>query len=92
MQRYVWHGVYLALGLSLILGASIWLVYGTLTKATHVLFEGSTALLAVIFGYTVKAEWVRLIVHLTYLIVAIPLVMTAYRGKVMLPALRVGKD
>jgi len=36
---------------------------------------------AVMFGYTVKAEWARLIVHATYLAVALPLVMIAYRKR-----------
>ncbi len=34
---------------------------------------------AVIFGYTVQAEWLRLIVHFAYLIVALPLVVRVYR-------------
>ncbi|MCW3980078.1 MAG: FTR1 family protein [Candidatus Bathyarchaeota archaeon] len=36
---------------------------------------------AVMFGYTVKAEWVRVIVHFAYLAVAIPLVVWVYRKK-----------
>jgi high-affinity iron transporter len=36
---------------------------------------------AVMFGYTVRAEWARLIVHFAYLAVAIPLVVTVYRKR-----------
>jgi len=36
---------------------------------------------AVMFGYTVKAEWARLVIHLSYLIVALPLVVWVYRKK-----------
>lgn len=36
---------------------------------------------AVMFGYTVKAEWVRVIVHFAYLAIAIPLVVWVYRKK-----------
>ena len=36
---------------------------------------------AVMFGYTVKAEWARLIVHFVYLTVAIPLVVRVYRKR-----------
>ncbi len=36
---------------------------------------------AVMFGYTVRAEWARLIVHFTYLAAAIPLVVRVYRKK-----------
>jgi len=38
-----------------------------------------TLLFAVIFGYTVKAEWIRVIVHLAYLAIALPLVIGVYR-------------
>jgi high-affinity iron transporter len=34
---------------------------------------------AVMFGYTVKAEWARVIVHFTYLAIALPLVIWVYR-------------
>jgi high-affinity iron transporter len=37
------------------------------------------AIFAVMFGYTVKAEWVRVIVHLAYLAIALPLVIWVYR-------------
>lgn len=47
-NRYVWYGVYLATAASLVLGAAIWLVYGILSEAVQVLFEGSAALLAVV--------------------------------------------
>jgi len=36
------------------------------------------SVLAVLFGYTVKAEWLRVIVHLTYLAVALPAVHRVY--------------
>lgn len=39
------------------------------------------SILAVMFGYTVKAEWARLLIHLTYLIVALPLVIWVYKKK-----------
>jgi high-affinity iron transporter len=34
---------------------------------------------AVMFGYTVRAEWIRVLIHLGYLAVALPLVVWAYR-------------
>ena len=34
---------------------------------------------AVMFGYTVKAEWLRVIVHFAYLIIALPLVIWVYK-------------
>jgi high-affinity iron transporter len=37
--------------------------------------------LAVILGYTVKAEWARVIVHTLYLIVALPTVIRVYKQK-----------
>lgn len=37
------------------------------------------SILAVMFGYTVNAEWARVIVHLTYLAIALPLVIWVYR-------------
>ncbi len=37
------------------------------------------AIFAVMFGYTVKAEWARIIVHLAYLAIALPLVIWVYR-------------
>ncbi len=36
---------------------------------------------AVMFGYTVRAEWARVVVHFAYLAIALPLVMLAYTGK-----------
>jgi high-affinity iron transporter len=36
------------------------------------------SVLAVMFGYTVAAEWARVIIHLGYLIIALPLVFYAY--------------
>jgi high-affinity iron transporter len=38
------------------------------------------SVLAVLFGYTVKAEWLRVIVHLAYLAVALPAIYLAYSG------------
>ena len=35
---------------------------------------------AVLFGYTVKAEWLRVIVHGLYLAIAIPVIMRVYSG------------
>ena len=40
---------------------------------------GST--FAVMFGYTIKAEWARVVVHIAYLAIALPLVVLAYRKK-----------
>ncbi len=37
------------------------------------------SIFAVMFGYTVSAEWVRVIVHITYLALAFPLVIWIYR-------------
>jgi high-affinity iron transporter len=37
------------------------------------------SIFAVLFGYTVKAEWARIIFHLTYLGIALPLVLYVYR-------------
>lgn len=39
------------------------------------------SILAVMFGYTVSAEWLRLIVHLSYLAAALPSVILAYRKR-----------
>lgn len=39
------------------------------------------SIFAVMFGYTVKAEWGRLLIHLVYLSVALPLVIWVYRKK-----------
>jgi high-affinity iron transporter len=39
------------------------------------------SIFAVMFGYTVSAEWARLIVHIAYLIIALPLVLYVYRKK-----------
>jgi len=36
------------------------------------------SVLAVMFGYTVAAEWARVIIHLVYLTIALPLVFYAY--------------
>lgn len=37
------------------------------------------SIFAVMLGYTVKAEWARVIVHIAYLAVALPLVIRVYR-------------
>ncbi len=37
------------------------------------------SIFAVLFGYTVKAEWVRLIAHFAYLTITLPLVFWAYK-------------
>lgn len=37
------------------------------------------SILAVMFGYTVNAEWARVIVHFAYLVIALPLVIWVYR-------------
>lgn len=37
------------------------------------------SIFAVMFGYTVKAEWLRLILHFAYLAIALPLVIWVYR-------------
>jgi len=34
---------------------------------------------AVMFGYTVKAEWIRVVVHIAYLTISLPLVVWVYR-------------
>ncbi|MDZ4246707.1 MAG: FTR1 family protein, partial [Dehalococcoidia bacterium] len=48
------------------------------------------SIFAVMFGYTVKAEWARVIVHLAYLVVALPLVIRVYhKGRTQSTPLRV---
>jgi len=37
------------------------------------------SIFAVMFGYTVSAEWARVIVHVSYLVIALPLVIWIYR-------------
>lgn len=37
------------------------------------------SIFVVMFGYTVKAEWLRLIVHFLYLAIALPMVIWVYR-------------
>lgn len=46
--RYVWHGVFLAVAASLVVGAIIWLSYGVIPKIAQLLFEGIAAIIAVI--------------------------------------------
>jgi high-affinity iron transporter len=45
--RYAWYGVYLAVAASLVLGVSVWFIYGSLVGPTKALFEGVAALIAV---------------------------------------------
>lgn len=47
LVRYAWYGVYLAVAASLVFGASIWFMYGSLSGPTKALFEGVAALIAV---------------------------------------------
>lgn len=47
LTRYVWYGVYLAAVASLVLGASVWFMYGSLSGPAKALFEGVAALIAV---------------------------------------------
>lgn len=37
------------------------------------------SIFAVMFGYTVSAEWARVIVHVAYLLIALPLIIRVYR-------------
>jgi len=39
------------------------------------------SVLAVMFGYTVEAEWIRVIVHVAYLVIALPMVIWVYRKR-----------
>jgi len=48
LSRYVWYGVHLAVAASLVSGASIWFMYGSLTRPAKALFEGVAALFAVL--------------------------------------------
>ena len=48
LSRYVWYGVTSATAISIVLGASIWLIYGALPKTVAALFEGTAGLIAVI--------------------------------------------
>lgn len=48
LTKYVWVGTSVAIGASLILGISIWVVYRVLSEPVQVLFEGLAALLAVV--------------------------------------------
>jgi high-affinity iron transporter len=43
---------------------------------------------AVMFGYTVKAEWGRVLIHLGYLLVVLPIVVIAYKRPEKLEAVR----
>ncbi len=65
LTRYAWYGVYGAVGVSLVLGATIWLLYGNLIEADKVLFEGVAALIAavvltsMIYWMAVKAKTIK---------------------------------
>ncbi|MEM2111755.1 MAG: FTR1 family protein [Candidatus Bathyarchaeia archaeon] len=48
LTRYVWYGVFSAMGASIILGVSVWSVYGTFPKPVQSLFEGVAAIIAVV--------------------------------------------
>ncbi len=48
LTRYAWYGVYLAVVASLVLGASVWFMYGGLSGPSKALFEGVAALIAVV--------------------------------------------
>jgi len=48
MAKYVLYGLFNAVAVSIVIGASIWMLYGALPNTVQVLFEGSVALLAVI--------------------------------------------
>jgi len=48
LSRYIWYGVYLAVVASLVSGAAIWFMYGSLSGPTKALFEGVAALFAVL--------------------------------------------
>ena len=37
------------------------------------------SVLAVMFGYTVKAEWLRVVLHFAYIVIALPLVTWIYK-------------
>lgn len=39
------------------------------------------SIFAVMFGYTVKAEWARLMVHISYLAIVLPLVIRSYKKR-----------
>lgn len=56
LSRYVWYGVSIAVMASLLLGASMWLLYGGLSGAAKPLFEGVAALIAV-FVLTSMLIW-----------------------------------
>lgn len=47
LVRYAWYGVFGATAVSVGLGGAIWFLYGSVTKAQQILFEGVAALIAV---------------------------------------------
>jgi high-affinity iron transporter len=65
LLRYVWYGIYLSIGASIILGAVIWTTYGSLSESSKVLFEGVAALIAVavltsmIYWMAVKGKLIK---------------------------------
>lgn len=69
-------------------GSASWGVLGQPAYSLNIPTESSLhhkgvlgSVLAVMFGYTVKAEWARLMVHIGYLAIAMPLVIRVYRKK-----------
>lgn len=56
LSRYVWYGISIAVVACLVLGASMWLLYGRLSGASKALFEGVAALVAV-FVLTSMLIW-----------------------------------
>ncbi|MEM3462974.1 MAG: FTR1 family protein [Candidatus Bathyarchaeia archaeon] len=65
LTKYVWLGISTAIIVSLILGISIWFIYGSLSKPLQVLFEGLAAIFAagvlsyMIFWLTAKGKAIR---------------------------------
>lgn len=61
--RFIWYGVYAALAFSIILGGSIWFVYGSLSKPSQLLFEALAAFIAVVVlsSMVYKAPLVKVI-------------------------------
>ena len=47
LSKYVMYGVFIAIGVSFVLGIAIWLAYGGITDSQKKLFEGTAALIAV---------------------------------------------
>jgi high-affinity iron transporter len=51
--------------------------------ADHILHHKGLigGILATLFGYTVNPEWIRVISHMVYLIITLPLVVKAYQNR-----------